>query len=178
MADPMTHTKSRKHYTVTAEREPGWWVFTVKIDGTEHATQARRLDQGEVMVRDLIAIIADTDPDSFDFSIKPLLPEDIAAELTHAQELRTQAERLAEEASGQTREVARHLADLGLPLRDVGAVLGVSFQRASQLVGPVPGRTGRQARQEAFKRWAKNRANEQAASNVKSQSRSRRKVDV
>lgn len=130
-------TRTRKHYTAVAEREPGWWVITVGIDGAEHATQARRLDQADVMVRDLIAIITDSDPDSFDVTITPHLPDEISAEIERARSLRVEADKLAEEASDQTRAVARHLAGIGLPLRDVGVVLGVSFQRAGQLVGPV-----------------------------------------
>ena len=128
-------TKARKHYDVTATREPGWWVLSVEIGGKVHATQARRLDQADAMVRDLIAIWTEASPDSFEISIARRIPEDLQTELEHARQLRVEAEKLNDEASERGREVARHLAEAGFSLRDVGALLGVSFQRAGQLVG-------------------------------------------
>lgn len=43
-------------------------------------------------------------------------------------------ERLAEESAERTRKIASRLAKAGLSRRDVGELLGVSFQRVQQLL--------------------------------------------
>jgi hypothetical protein len=126
-------TKVPRSFTAFAEREGRWWIVTIRE--LDRVTQARRLEQVEPMARDLIALWLEVDPTSFDITVIPLLPEALNEEILQARQLRAEADKLAEEASERSRDAARHLADAGLPLRDVGVVLGVSFQRAGQLVG-------------------------------------------
>jgi hypothetical protein len=59
---------------------------------------------------------------------------EVRAELARARDLRRQAERTQAEAATLVRDVARKLREQGLSVADVGTVLGVSFQRASQLL--------------------------------------------
>lgn len=48
---------------------------------------------------------------------------------------REQAEVLERETSAETRKLAKVLKAIGIPLHDIGEVLGVSRQRLHQLVG-------------------------------------------
>lgn len=86
------------------------------------------------MARDLIAVMEDAQPDSFGIDVQIELPDEVHQELARSAELRDQAARAQAEAARLSREAARQLYDQGLPLRDIGKVLGVSFQRAKQLV--------------------------------------------
>jgi len=126
-----------KTYTVLAERdEAGWWAVRVlELPGV--LTQARRLDQVEKFAREAIDLAVsvghapkgkyavENDPRG------PGLGDDLAA----VRAVRMDAERLQTEAAERTRVIARRLAERGLTVRDIGAALGVSHQRAAQLVG-------------------------------------------
>lgn len=122
-------------YTAVVTREGKWWMVRVpEIDGL---TQARRLGEAELMARELISVTRDI----------PL--EDVRVEVTLASVdgLANIAERVAEIASHRdeaaelerraTRDsaaLARALTERNIPVRDVGAILGVSHQRAYQLL--------------------------------------------
>lgn len=110
-----------------------WWLIDVPEVPAAHS-QARRLDQAEDVARDLIALMTDTDPDSFDVDIRVQLPGQVRADLQRAEELRQEAARSQREAAVLARSAARRLHDAGLPLRDIGKLLKVSHQRAHQLV--------------------------------------------
>lgn len=96
--------------------------------------QARALGDVESMARDLIAIMEDIPADSFALDVIISLPAEIQVELDRSAELREVAARSQAEAARLARLAARHLRDQGLPLTDVGSALGVSFQRAKQLI--------------------------------------------
>ena len=57
--------------------------------------------------------------------------------LDRAAELRSESSRANTAAAEEVRAAARELADSGLPQRDIGRLLGVSHQRAAQLLAPV-----------------------------------------
>jgi hypothetical protein len=97
-------------------------------------TQARRLEQIEATAREVVSLLLDIPPDSFDLDVRPAIPDEVRAELARARELQRQAERTQAEAAALVRDAARKLREQGLSVADVGAVLGVSFQRASQLL--------------------------------------------
>lgn len=88
----------------------------------------------ESTARDLIALMLEVPEDSFGVAVNVLVPESVTARLNHAAALRKQAAEYRDQAAKETSGAARELKELGLSLRDVGAALGVSFQRAHQLV--------------------------------------------
>jgi hypothetical protein len=121
-----------KIYHAEVDRDGALW--RVRVPEVERTTQARTLRDVEPMARDLIAIMEDIPADSFQVSVRITLPEEVAAELQRSAALREEAARNQAEAAQLARQAARHLRDHGLPLRDVGHALGVSFQRAKQLI--------------------------------------------
>lgn len=118
--------------TVQAERSEGWWVITSdQVRGL--VSQARRLDQVEAQVRDALALLPESglDPDEVEIKVDPVMSEMEAAH--HARALAENARLAQSEASEAMRAAARRLANSGLTMRDVGTVLGISFQRAQKL---------------------------------------------
>lgn len=119
-------------YHVRVERDEKHWMLHVpEID---RVTQARNLRDVEPMARDLIAVMEEIPPDSFDLEINVVPPASVAAHLQKSKELSEQAAAIRSSAAAESRKAALELHRDGIPLRDVGALLGVSFQRAHQLV--------------------------------------------
>jgi DNA-directed RNA polymerase specialized sigma24 family protein len=122
----------RAIYEVTTWREEGWWV--IDIPEFDLATQARRLDQVESMARDAVATWLDVSPDSFDVRITPQFDEDLTKRLSALRAERERAEQAQARATAEARQLAVSLHAEGLKVRDIGHMLGVSYQRAQQLI--------------------------------------------
>lgn len=120
--------------TYHAEVDRDGKVWRIRVPEVARTTQARTLREVEAMARDLIAIMDDVPADSFGLDVTLTLPADVRAELDHSAELREQAARSQAEAAQLVRHAALCLREQGLPLQDVGTALGVSFQRAKQLI--------------------------------------------
>jgi hypothetical protein len=121
-----------KVWNASARQVGKFWY--IKIVGLGGSTQARSVKEIDVMVRDYISIMTETEPDSFDVTMQLLLPDDVAATLKRAGELRDIADSARKEAAIESRRAAKALRASGLTVRDIGAALGISFQRAHQLV--------------------------------------------
>lgn len=120
-------------YKATAERDGRFWL--VHVPEVERFTQARNLREVEPMARDLVAVMLDVDPDTIAIDLELQLPDDAQEHLANARRLRESAAEANSAAAKESRAAARALADQGLPLRDIGAALGVSHQRIAQLLG-------------------------------------------
>lgn len=126
-------------YTARATRTGDWWA--IEVDEVEGVfSQARRLDQVEAMARDAIALMLDVDPDSFDVLVSPELPAQWQEDLDELRCIRTTADTMVAMAGVKAWQTVRLLHDAeGLPMREIGAVLGVSHQRIHQLLSmPMP----------------------------------------
>jgi predicted RNase H-like HicB family nuclease len=120
-------------YTATTERdETGTWVATVP-DVPGVVTQSRRLDQLTGRVEEAVAAILDTD-DTIEILLDVTLPDRLAAPVDDARTSRADADTAAARASQASRLAARALHDDGMPIRDVGVILGISHQRVAQLL--------------------------------------------
>ena len=119
-------------YTARCKREGNWWVVTVPELG--RTTQARRLDQVRAMVLDLVQLFTEDEPDEVEVRLSVALPDDLGQAIEHAEELRSRAAQMQAEASKTWVTTAQELHRRGFTVRDVGSVLGVSFQRAQQLI--------------------------------------------
>jgi DNA-directed RNA polymerase sigma subunit (sigma70/sigma32) len=125
---------SRPVYTAECQRSHGWWAIRVpEVRGA--FSQARRLGQVERMVRDVVALALEVEPDSFDVRLEVTLPEPSRRALEQARELRHEAQLAAASATRATVEAARSMIDSdGLTIREVGQLLGLSHQRIAQLM--------------------------------------------
>jgi hypothetical protein len=124
-------------FTATARRSQGWWALEVTGEGLQYPayTQAKRLDQADGIVRDLLALHFDVDvTETGNVEIVPLLDAPLAQEISETRHARERAERLRVDAVWQTRQAAQHLKEQGLPQRDISILLGISHQAVSQLL--------------------------------------------
>ncbi len=120
--------------TATATRAGGWWAIEVDVAGGIH-TQARRLDQVAEVVADAVALVQDVPAEDVTVTILPRLPEEDEKLISEAKSAAADAAAAATRASALSRQAAARLRAEGLPVRDVGGLLGVSPQRVSQLAG-------------------------------------------
>jgi len=86
------------------------------------------------MIREAIAFVAGVPEDSFEIEVVPVLPDEFLREQDSMLEIRARAKLLNSLAAEHARTAARTLADAGLPMRDIGTIMGISHQRAAQLV--------------------------------------------
>ncbi|MFC5992932.1 type II toxin-antitoxin system HicB family antitoxin [Pseudonocardia hispaniensis] len=121
-------------YRVEAEwDDTGWWVVTVP-DVPGAITQSRRLDQVPADAAEVIEIQTGepVNPDSL--VVYPSLPGEAGEAAAEARRLRAEAHELSERASERTRAAVDLLHRRGFPLRDIGKLTGITYQRAQQLV--------------------------------------------
>lgn len=124
-------------FTAVARRSSGWWAIEVTGDDLSYPayTQARRLDQAEATVRDLLAHCFDLRPDQIGtLELVPVLEPPLGEEISNTRQVRENAERLRVDAVYMTRQTARRLKARGLPQRDISILLGISHQAVSQIL--------------------------------------------
>ncbi|MBO0832250.1 MAG: MerR [Actinobacteria bacterium] len=122
-------------YEVTVIREDGVWVADLHGDGLgPAATQTERFADLDVEVRDLIAGLTDTDPDSFGLAWRYVFGgqdvTEIIIDLTGTEHAYAQA---VADRDAARREAIRALLEANLSQSAIGDVLGLSHQRIHQL---------------------------------------------
>lgn len=119
-------------YTAQATRDNDrfWLVYVPELG---HYTQARNVSEIETMARDLIATLRGIDPNAIDLRTDIQLPGNARERLARVERLREQEATAKREAATEARAAATELKQAGISLRDIGKLLGVSFQRAGQL---------------------------------------------
>lgn len=123
----------RKEWEATVSRDGRFWL--IRVDGLDGATQARNLREVDVMATDFVAIMTDQEPDDVTVKWRIELPKEVRAHLAAAEASRRAEAEARQLAARESRQAARALRALGLSVREVGAALGMSHQRAQQLVG-------------------------------------------
>ncbi|MDR0286065.1 MAG: hypothetical protein LBI33_14435 [Propionibacteriaceae bacterium] len=117
----------------TCQRYDGWWIVAVPAVRGLH-TQVRRLDQVEPMIKDAAALLLDRPESDFTVTVSPQLDESTTAAVAEVTRAREQLRTSEDTAARANRTAATRLAAQGLTIRDIGAILGVSHQRAHQLI--------------------------------------------
>lgn len=110
---------------------PGVWVLECKELGV--VSQTSRLDRAEDEVVEAIAYPSGLAPSEFDVEVAPVLPDEIETLHVHAEQTNKKAVAATREAADAKRALARSMRDQGFTVREMGQVLGVSYQRAAAL---------------------------------------------
>lgn len=118
--------------TFLVRARPVGALWHVEVPALDRVTQARNAGEIETMASDLISII--TEETEIELTVEFDLSPSIRKHLDSAAAARKAEANARGRAAHEIRCAARELHDSGLPLRDVGIVLGVSRQRAHQLV--------------------------------------------
>ncbi|SLH06842.1 Conserved protein of uncharacterised function; putative phage protein [Mycobacteroides abscessus subsp. abscessus] len=119
-------------YTANVSRDGRWWL--IHVPEIDQYSQARNLAEVESMARSLISVVLEVEPDSFDLAQRLELPLVASRHLELASNYRDQAANANARSAFEYRSAAKALKEEGLTVRDIGAALDVSFQRAQQLV--------------------------------------------
>lgn len=126
-----------KTYRVIATQEERFWLLSVPELAV--VTQARTLDRAEATVRDLIAVWLDVPPNSFAVDVEPRLDDEWTKLLRETKDARTTADMASARASELLRTSVTTLHDAGLSAREVGSLVGLSYQRVQQLLAERAG---------------------------------------
>lgn len=126
-----------KSFKAVVSREGKWWM--VAIPALNGLTQARRVAEAGLMAREYIAAALDLNLDEVEVSVKfdievAIGTRDVTEIVDSIKAGRQQAHVLEQRANEDSEKLAKALAAKSVPLRDVGEILGVSHQRAHQLV--------------------------------------------
>jgi predicted RNase H-like HicB family nuclease len=126
-----------ERYTVRYQRDSsGWWVVTIpEVRGCR--TQGRSIAEGRRRIREALGLfVGDDGAAAAELRDDVRLPAGIRDTLRRAERVRAVAARTHAEAQEATREAVGELVGrVGLSVRDVAEVLGISHQRVQQLAG-------------------------------------------
>ncbi|MFE4195323.1 hypothetical protein ACFRJ9_05630 [Paenarthrobacter sp. NPDC056912] len=116
-----------------AERSGSWWAVEVpEIEGLY--TQVKRLDQVEAMVRDAASALTGQPGTSFSIKVVPVVDTSTQEALKQARDMANAAAEAQRQATALNRDAAHAMRASGMSVRDIGTVMHVSFQRASQIL--------------------------------------------
>jgi tetratricopeptide (TPR) repeat protein len=118
---------------VSAEHTPrGWWV----LQGVEYGavSQVRRLADAATEIREALAYLSGLAEDAFDIEVTYTPPPDyLEAQQKYEQALK-QVDDAKAAAHHHNRAAAKTLSNIGMTTRDIGTIMGISHQRAAQLI--------------------------------------------
>lgn len=121
-------------YSVVVTREDGLWVAIV--DGLPAgATDVEKFEELDDVVRDMIAFLADIEPDTFWIDWRYRLgTQDLTVLIENLREWEHLAEQAARHRDATRRAVVESMRSAGLSYREIADVVGLSHQRIGQLV--------------------------------------------
>jgi DNA-directed RNA polymerase specialized sigma24 family protein len=131
-APPRSEVAVVRMVRAVARRSGSAWVVNVPAAGSVEAVS---LSAGERAARDLAAAVFNVPAGQVQVSLTPKLGLDLGAEVTAAREASAELAQRTREVGAQSRRVVLRLRDLGLSNADIGAVMGISATRVSQLLG-------------------------------------------
>ncbi len=125
-----------KTYRAEVSRDGRFWL--VNVPEVDRMTQARTLGELQAMTEDLISNMTDASQEAFEVEYQIRVPPAAKAHLDTATRLRDDATQAQAGAAAEVREAAKVLRATGMPVRDIGRTMGISYQRAHQLLVGKP----------------------------------------
>jgi len=119
-------------WQVTATPDANY--FVLEVDGLPGATQSRGLKRIDPMVRDFIFEHTGEAQGQMKYEVHFRLPAEVTRALDEAKEMRLIADKTRKEAAQASTRAAKILRSQGFTVRDIGAMLGISFQRVQQFL--------------------------------------------
>ena len=121
-------------YEAHATRDGNWW--TISVPAVDGSTQAPTISDVTTRAKEHVAATLDVPPSTVDVHLESLVVDGVGVlgRARQVQAAREQAEQLEAQADGHACALAHDLAGEGVPVRDIGEVLGVSDQQAHQLI--------------------------------------------
>ena len=113
------------NYDVLVQPDDRYWY--VQVPAIERSTQAKGLDDIEPMAKDLITVM--NDDDNPELKVTFVLPKQAKQHVTEMFRQREIAKKANAQAAAESRLAAQALRNEGLTYRQIGALLGVSYQR-------------------------------------------------
>jgi len=114
--------------------ETGWWLATIPTVPGCH-TQGRTIEQAENRIREALALFVPASTAAkATLEANVQLPSAAKRALRSALETRARADAVALESQAATKSATHALSQVGLSLRDIGRLLGLTRQRAHQLL--------------------------------------------
>lgn len=122
-------------YRVQLIRSGSWWAIDF-LDHPRVHSQVRRVDQAPAMAADALSLWLEhnVSADEIEVEVQAGELDDVMADARLAREA---AEETQLYASAAMRKAVAQAIDAGLPLRDVGYLLGVTHQRAAAIAREV-----------------------------------------
>lgn len=113
----------------------GHWIGRATLDDKNTAhTQGRTLEVTQERMREAVQALLDVDPTKFEVIDEVKLPPAVRRKVTARCTAEKRARAQAVEARRAAKEATGALLALGMSLRDAGTILGVSRQRAEQIL--------------------------------------------
>lgn len=120
-----------KTYHAEVTRDGRFWL--IRVREIDRSPQALRYKDVVTMANELIEIMDGVKDDEYDLHLEVHLPSSVKDHQARAEVLREEAQRKQAEAAAEHRAAVQGLLALGVSQREAGEVLGMSFQRVSQL---------------------------------------------
>lgn len=121
-----------KTFEATATKEGKWW--NVAIAELDQVTATKRLGEVQEYADSLAAAVLDVPESDVHVQVVYTLPEAVETEWAAAREETRKAKELTIAAAARTKTVVGQLYAAGYTIRDIAQVLGISFQRVSQII--------------------------------------------
>ncbi len=115
--------------------EDGHWIGCAMVDpkNTAH-TQGRTLEVVKHRMREAVEALLNVEPSRFEINDEVKLPAAVRRKVAARSAAEARARDHASRATQASREATKALLGMGLSLRDAGTILGVSRQRAEQIL--------------------------------------------